>query len=368
LSWFYARHLQELGMSRAHLGEARVLDGSWRPCQTVTHVTRRLQANSVSISQVRGSDGSLLDGEDRLIDAIDDMEELVAVLDRLGASSSPRQHVHAHAPPLRQHTVPQVPDEQAVAPRGAGDADREGGSDAGDEPLDAWAKERFRTLCMDGHKGGITCVDIAGDGAVTGGRDKLVRIWDLEGPNVMQVLEGHTGNVRCVQAKHGVVVSAGEPLVRVWDAQSGQQTATLEGHSHYVSCLSLHDDTLLTGSWDRTLRIWQLPRDGSPPVCLCFEGNMSGNSCILHPLCRFGLRHAYVYDTCCIPAVLLHVLFGCALAPCARFECMPCAICGLVSVITLQLMHLDVSARYAACVAALISTCTAYLANTWHAA
>ncbi len=252
----------------------------------------RLQANSVGISEVRGRDGSLLDADDRLVDSVDDMEELVAVLERLGASS-PRQHTLLTSPAARRHVPNSVSshvragsetDDHVTAtgaPQGAGasavgaddaanerhGADENWRSNDGEEPLDAWAKDTFRTTCVDGHSGGITCVHMEAGTAVTGGRDKLLRIWDCEAQSVVQVLQGHTGNVRCVQVQKGLILSGGEPVIRVWDAHTGRQTAALEGHAHYVSCLHVDSDLrLVTGSWDRTLRIWSLPSDGSATV------------------------------------------------------------------------------------------------------
>lgn len=138
----------------------------------------RLPHSSVIVAEIRGSDGSLLDSEDCITDAVDDMEELVGVLERLSASSSA-----SHAPPalgsirsLRDDAAAAYPSHRSTEGGGGGGGggghhiDMYGGvaSDAvahgrgridedgmlsasnamsaGDEHLDLWASDKLRTV------------------------------------------------------------------------------------------------------------------------------------------------------------------------------------------------------------------------------
>lgn len=256
------------------------------------------------MAEIRGADGSLLDLNDAVLDSVDDMEELIGVLERLSARNeaesprtsfmSPRKAVSSSRNTSGHCTRSNV-DIRGSGTNGSTRSgveffERSGGDlasgllfqdGAGCEPyeiqqnvcspdeeqLDSWAKESWRTTSMVGHNDGITCVHYDGHLAVSGGRDRLVRLWDANSKSVVQTFTGHTSNLRCLQERKGLVISGAEPAVRVWNAQTGEQTASLEGHAHYVSCLSVDEELrLVTGSWDRTLRIWILPQDGSATV------------------------------------------------------------------------------------------------------
>jgi len=112
---------------------------------------------------------------------------------------------------------------------------------------------------------GVTCLHVVGSTVVSGGRDRLLRIWDLRERRCTAQLEGHTSNVRCVGSARGLLVSGGEAVLRIWDGSRGwRQSGSLDGHVHFVSALSMDDDLrLVSASWDRTLRIWHVPEDGA---------------------------------------------------------------------------------------------------------
>ena len=49
----------------------------------------------------------------------------------------------------------------------------------------------------------------------------------------------------------------GPNVVRVWDVPRCAVDAVIRGHTHWVSALAaLVDGRLLSGSWDRTLKVW----------------------------------------------------------------------------------------------------------------
>jgi WD40 repeat protein len=77
------------------------------------------------------------------------------------------------------------------------------------------------------------------DGAISGGSDGTVRIWDAVSGTEIAVLKGHEDWVRSVAlgraGDRDVAISGGdEGTVRIWDAVSGTEIAVLKGHENRV--------------------------------------------------------------------------------------------------------------------------------------
>ena len=77
----------------------------------------------------------------------------------------------------------------------------------------------------------------------------------------MTTIVGHADYVRCaLQLADGRLVSGSEDkTLKIWDITSGIGLMTLNGHQDIVSCaLQLADGRLVSGSGDRTLKIWNI--------------------------------------------------------------------------------------------------------------
>lgn len=102
---------------------------------------------------------------------------------------------------------------------------------------------------LEGHGGAVTSL-VCGetkDGApllLSGSRDKSIIEWELhlEEPKEVSAGEDDEGNPK-------TKTLVGKPL------------KSLHGHNHFVSSLALNSDytKLVSGSWDRTVRLWDLP-------------------------------------------------------------------------------------------------------------
>ena len=148
---------------------------------------------------------------------------------------------------------------------------------------------------LKGHEGGVWALQYEGSVLVSGSTDRSVRVWDIEKGVCTQVFQGHTSTVRCLQILMPTAVGAGpdgrqimmpkQPLIitgsrdsnlRVWKLpkpnderffQAGPAAddndcpyfvRVLTGHHHSVRAIAAHADTLVSGSYDCTVRVWKI--------------------------------------------------------------------------------------------------------------
>lgn len=94
----------------------------------------------------------------------------------------------------------------------------------------------------------------------------------LKGKCNVRTLEGHTQGISCVQFDDTRIASGSyDKTIRVWDIKSNESDVvlTLAGHSGTVRCLDLNGNRLVSGSVDRSIKVWDLS----------FKSYWSGASC-----------------------------------------------------------------------------------------
>lgn len=152
---------------------------------------------------------------------------------------------------------------------------------------------------LEGHRLQVKCLAIMPSGnVVTGSVDKTIRIWNSDNGECQQVLVGHTDSINqlAVLPNGNIVSSAKDMTLRFWDSQLGkckqvvqlpsaitclqafpngrlivgfqngdlwlfnneaEQIQELKGHTAEISVLfQLTNGDIASGSWDKTLRIW----------------------------------------------------------------------------------------------------------------
>ena len=134
------------------------------------------------------------------------------------------------------------------------------------------------------HKRAVNCVVISPDGRffASGGKDKKIKLWELNTGQAIANLIGHSGSVNClifnevrgnsVVSRQGTIhrhqkslISASQDkTIRFWDLAQRKLIRTLggwfEGHTKGINSLVINpnSNSLISGSDDNSLKIWDL--------------------------------------------------------------------------------------------------------------
>ena len=119
-----------------------------------------------------------------------------------------------------------------------------------------------------GHAAEITCVCFVGSHALcSASHDSNLSLWDMKGGFRIATMTSHTRSVRgcAADAVGKVLVSVSwDADVRVWNGRTGKQTcclATRGGRNSPLNCVSFNptsDQLVAVGSWDTTVKIWDV--------------------------------------------------------------------------------------------------------------
>ncbi|GBB95007.1 hypothetical protein RclHR1_02460027 [Rhizophagus clarus] len=121
-----------------------------------------------------------------------------------------------------------------------------------DRTLRAWDLNNYRCLgILDGHKDVVNCLQVNGSHLVTGSRDKTIRQWDLS------KLISHPESVTNLSELSFASASVHETngLSNVGD---NCWISSLEGHSKSITCLYFENNSLVSGSSDKTMKHWDM--------------------------------------------------------------------------------------------------------------
>jgi WD40 repeat protein len=99
------------------------------------------------------------------------------------------------------------------------------------------------------------------------GLDRTIRLWNLNKPDDVRVLQGHTGPIRSLSFKRdgSLLASAGDRTVRLWqcdfdDPESQPRVRVLHGHIAEVTAVAFAPGGLFlaSGGRDRSIRLWSV--------------------------------------------------------------------------------------------------------------
>ena len=101
----------------------------------------------------------------------------------------------------------------------------------------------------------------------------------------VRTLQGHTDGIMCLQFNESLtspqfpilITGSYDRTARVWNLDTGKELRVLKGHTRGVRCLQFDEMKLITGSMDRTLKIWNW-RTGE--LMRTLEGHTAGIVCL----------------------------------------------------------------------------------------
>ncbi|KAF4618537.1 hypothetical protein D9613_010071 [Agrocybe pediades] len=105
---------------------------------------------------------------------------------------------------------------------------------------------------------------------VSGSDDGTLCIWDLTtGEMTAGPFDAHCGGVNSIAySRDGTNIISGcrNGTISVCDTETGNILASIAGHTYYVASLAVSPDgnSFVSGSWDRSVRVWQLDTLTSP--------------------------------------------------------------------------------------------------------
>jgi F-box/WD-40 domain protein MET30 len=70
-------------------------------------------------------------------------------------------------------------------------------------------------------------------------------------------LKGHANGVTCLQLEDNVLASGSyDATIKIWNVDTGEEIRTLRGHQAGIRALQFDDSKLISGSLDNTIKIW----------------------------------------------------------------------------------------------------------------
>lgn len=115
-----------------------------------------------------------------------------------------------------------------------------------------------------GEKSPLYCTVISSDGQyfITGGKDGLLRIWNLKEYRLEATLSGHTNAIRDVTITHDmklIISGSKDKTIRIWDFQKQKLRFTFEGHTSAIKKLTLSQNGIwLLSTSSREIILWDI--------------------------------------------------------------------------------------------------------------
>lgn len=185
-----------------------------------------------------------------------------------------------------------------------------------------WAQGKSKIISLPSHTGSVTALQFDRSNLLTASDDGSLIKWGMdatygndlfEDTNIMQqhhkqaravpqkkfAFCGHGGPVWCLHFQGNLLASGSyDKTVKLWNMNRGNCLLTLRGHEEWVSSVQLMGNLVISASWDASIRLWKVNEDRSRAQCERVLRGEQGNAIYavkLHPyrpnIVATGCRH-----------------------------------------------------------------------------
>ena len=89
-----------------------------------------------------------------------------------------------------------------------------------------------------------------------------LQVWNAESGTCTHTLYGHTSTVRCMHLHNNRVVSGSrDATLRMWDVDTGESLHVLVGHVAAVRCVQYDGRLVVSGAYDYMVKVWNPERE-----------------------------------------------------------------------------------------------------------
>jgi WD40 repeat protein len=163
---------------------------------------------------------------------------------------------------VRRGFVLHLKGDEEGALKDAKEAFRLGNKDEGEKP-NGKPRDAVLERTLTGHQGWIWSLAVSSDGtwAVSGSRDRTVKIWSLDVGECRLTLTGHTDEVLSVAIMEGrtqILSGSKDSSIRIWHAADGGSIASWPANDFVLSVVPTSDGRVITcgAGRDPTIKIW----------------------------------------------------------------------------------------------------------------
>lgn len=72
-----------------------------------------------------------------------------------------------------------------------------------------------------------------------------------------KIFKGHTNGIMCLQFDDNILATGSyDSTIKIWNIETGKEIRTLTGHTSGIRALQFDDNKLISGSLDQTLKVW----------------------------------------------------------------------------------------------------------------
>lgn len=122
---------------------------------------------------------------------------------------------------------------------------------------------------LNAHQNRLRAVLFSNDGRslVSAGEDRAIRVWDVAtGSKKLEIVDTPGKVIAMTWHRDKTLVTAGsDNMIRLWSLETGKEIARLKGHEGSVAAVECIADTLVSGSFDTTARIWTIDEHPTEP-------------------------------------------------------------------------------------------------------